>query len=64
MNSGNLQSVIYDLTNEWVYIAYGYEEYIDGKRIRTEAYKRPYVGLNLKEIFKVKLDEEIKEDES
>lgn len=24
LNSGNLQAVVYDLSNEWVYVAYGY----------------------------------------
>ena len=55
LNSGNLQAVIYDLTYEWVYIAYGYEYFDDkGHRIRVEAYKRAYIRLNLKEIFAFK----------
>jgi hypothetical protein len=52
LNSGNLQAVIYDLTYEWVYVAYGYEYYNDlNQRIRVNAYERPYVGINLKEAF-------------
>ena len=55
LNSGNLQAVIYDLTNEWVYFAYGYEYYKpNGSRVRVNAYERPYIGINLKEIFSVK----------
>lgn len=26
LNSGNLQAIVYDLSREWVYIAYGYED--------------------------------------
>ena len=48
LNSGNLQAIIYDLSQEWVYIAYGHEN-SDGKKV--DAYKRPYIGLNLKKIF-------------
>ena len=48
LNSGNLQAVVYDLTREWVYFAYGYA---DEKGKNMDAYKRPYIGLNLKEIF-------------
>jgi hypothetical protein len=48
LNSGNLQAVVYDLSNEWVYIAYGY---IDENKNKIDAYKRPYIGLNLKELF-------------
>lgn len=48
LNSGNLQAVVYDLSNEWVYIAYGY---INDKGKKINAYERPYIGLNLKELF-------------
>ena len=48
LNSGNLQAVVYDLTKEWVYFAYGHQ---DAKGKITDAYKRPWIGLNLKEIF-------------
>lgn len=55
LNSGNLQAVIYDLSYDWVYFAYGYE-YFDqkGGRVRVDAYKRPFIGLNLKEVFALK----------
>lgn len=52
LNSGNLQAVVYDLSNEWVYVAYGY---IDDKNRKIDAYNRPYIGLNLKELFGTKL---------
>ena len=48
LGSGNLQAVVYDLSREWVYFAFGYQN-SEGHLI--EAYKRPYIGLNLKEIF-------------
>ncbi len=48
LNSGNLQAIIYDLSKEWVYIAYGHEN-SNGHKI--DAYKRPYIGLNLKKLF-------------
>jgi hypothetical protein len=54
LNTGNLQAVIYDLSHEWVYIAYGYEYYENNKRIRVDAYNRPYIGLNLKQLFALK----------
>jgi hypothetical protein len=48
LNSGNLQAVIYDLTYQKVYFAYGY---VTDNNQRINAYMRPYIGLNLKEIF-------------
>jgi hypothetical protein len=40
-----------------VYVAYGYEYFNDkGGRVRVDAYNRPFIGLNLKEIFAVKND--------
>ena len=48
LNSGNLQVVIYDLTYQWTYIAYGY---VDPSGKKIDAYKRPFIGLNLKELF-------------
>ena len=51
LNSGNLQAIIYDLTQEWVYIAYGTQ---NSKGQLVDAYKRPYIGLNLKKIFSEK----------
>ena len=48
VNSGNLQTVVYDLSREWVYFAYGYQ---DKKGKKTDAYMRPWIGLNLKDIF-------------
>ena len=53
LNSGNLQAVVYDLSNEWVYIAYGYIEE-NGKKI--DAFNRPYIGLNLKNLFGISLE--------
>lgn len=39
LNSGNLQAVIYDLTYEWVYFAYGYQyDDLNGKPVRINAY--------------------------
>ena len=52
LNSGNLQAVVYDLTHEWVYFAYGYQYFNEkGNRIRIDAFKRPYIGLNLRKEF-------------
>jgi isopenicillin-N N-acyltransferase like protein len=48
LNSGNLQVAVYDLTNERVYFAYGH---IDEQGHAVNAYKRPYIGLNLKKLF-------------
>jgi hypothetical protein len=45
LNSGNLQVVIYDLTYEWTYISYGF---VDKNDKKIDAYKRPFIGLNLK----------------
>jgi hypothetical protein len=47
LNSGNLQAVVYDLANEWIYFSYGTN---DGKH-KTNAYSRPYIGLDLAKIF-------------
>ena len=52
LNSGNLQALVYDLRNEWVYIAY---EYITETVKKIDADKRPFIGLNLKELFSVPL---------
>lgn len=54
LTSGNLQTVIYDLTNQVVYIAFGYLS-PDGKK--TNAYDRPYNRLDLKQMFGTKLNE-------
>lgn len=48
LNSGNLQAVVYDLSHDWVYFAYGYE---DENKKKTNAYLRPWIGINLKEAF-------------
>ena len=48
LNSGNLQAIIYDLDKEWVYIAYGHE---DSDGTRTDAFMRPYIGINLETAF-------------
>ena len=47
LNSGNLQIAIYDLTYEKVYFSYG--QVVNGKR--TDAYKRPFIALDLKAMF-------------
>jgi hypothetical protein len=47
LNSGNLQAVVYDLANEWIYFSYGIME---GKK-KINAYERPYIGLNLAKLF-------------
>ena len=48
LNSGNLQSVIYDLTYQKVYFSYGY---INDQNKKIDAYKRPYIGLDLVKLF-------------
>jgi len=47
LNSGNLQAVVYDLANEWIYFSYGI---MDGKQ-KINAFERPYIGLNLAKLF-------------
>jgi hypothetical protein len=48
LNSGNLQVVVYDLTNEQVYFSYGY---VTEHNEKIDAYKRPFISLNLTEVF-------------
>lgn len=48
LTSGNLQTVIYDLTNQTVYFAYGMVT-TDGKKLN--AYDRPYIKLDMKSMF-------------
>jgi len=48
LNSGNLQIAIYDLTYEKVYFAYGIR---DANGHAVNAYTRPYISLDLKQIF-------------
>lgn len=48
LNSGNLQAVVYDLSEEWVYFAYGHQNQ-SGQVVN--AYLRPFIGLNLKQAF-------------
>lgn len=48
LNSGNLQVVVYDLTYEKVYFAYGYVTDQDKK---INAFLRPFIGLDLKAMF-------------
>lgn len=48
LNSGDLQVVVYDLTYQKVYFAYGY---INDQKQRIDAYKRPFIGLDLKKVF-------------
>lgn len=52
LTSGNLQTVIYDLTNQTVSFAFGY---VAPDNKKTNAYDRPYIKLDLKEIFTTKL---------
>jgi hypothetical protein len=47
LRSGNLQAVVYDLANEWVYFSYGTK--VGNKAIN--AFERPYIALNLKKLF-------------
>lgn len=48
LNSGNLQVVIYDLSKEKVYFAYGY---VSEDKKKTNAFQRPFIELNLRELF-------------
>jgi hypothetical protein len=48
LNSGNLQVVVYDLTYDRVYFAYGYQS--EDKK-NTDAYMRPFITLDLKAMF-------------
>lgn len=52
-NTGNLQIAVYDLTHEKVYFSYGNIE--NGHII--DAYKRPFIQLDLKSLFAHKLQE-------
>jgi len=48
LNSGNLQVVVYDLTYEKVFIAYGH---VNDDKKKVDAYLRPYISLDLKQLF-------------
>ena len=52
LNSGNLQVVVYDLTYDKVYFAYGY---VNDQNKRVFAYMRPFIELDLKQQFNHKL---------
>jgi hypothetical protein len=52
LNSGNLQVVVYDLTYKQVFFAFGHVNE-DGKRV--DAYLRPFIRLNLDELFAHKM---------
>ena len=49
LTSGNLQTVVYDLTNMEVYLAYGYRT--DDSSLKINAFDRPYLHLDMKKIF-------------
>jgi hypothetical protein len=51
LTSGNLQAVIYDLTDNEMYVAYGYV-YENGTKIN--AYDRSFLKLHLPSLFAVK----------
>lgn len=51
LTSGNLQSVIYDLTNQTVHFAYGA---VTAGNKTVNAYDRPYFKLSLPELFALK----------
>lgn len=48
IDSGNLQAVVYDLTDNFVYIAYGFIG-SDGKK--RNAFDRAFIKLNMTEVF-------------
>ena len=48
LNSGNLQIAIYDLSYEKIYFAYGIR---DEKGHAVNAYRRPFLSLDLKQVF-------------
>ena len=48
VKSGNLQSVVYDVANEWMYVSYGIVS--ESKKV-VNAYERPFLALNLKHLF-------------
>jgi hypothetical protein len=52
LNSGNLQVVVYDLTYKKVFFAFGH---VNEDKSRTNAYMRPFIQLNLEEIFAYKM---------
>jgi len=49
LTSGNLQSVIYDLTSLEIYVAYGYMT--DDKSFKLNAYERPYLYFDMNKVF-------------
>lgn len=51
LNSGNLQVAVYDLTHNQVFFAFGH---VDEKGKRVDAYLRPFIKLDLKELFAYK----------
>jgi isopenicillin-N N-acyltransferase-like protein len=48
IDSGNLQAVIYDLTDNFVYVAYGF---VKNNKTKVNAFDRPFVALNMTELF-------------
>jgi hypothetical protein len=53
LNSGNLQVVVYDLTYKQVYFAFGH---VNEDKSRTNAYMRPFILLDLQEVFAHKME--------
>lgn len=52
LNSGNLQVVVYDLTYNQVFFAFGH---VNADGSRTNAFMRPFIQLDLKEMFAHKM---------
>lgn len=48
LTSGNLQTVIYDLTNQTVHFAYGM---VNSDNKKLNAYDRPYIKLDMKSLW-------------
>lgn len=49
LTSGNLQVVVYDLTNLEIWFSYGYRT--EDSSTKIDAYDRPYLHLDMKKIF-------------
>jgi len=48
IDSGNLQAVVYDLTENTVYVAYGF---VDAQNKKLDAFDRPFIRLNMTQVF-------------
>ncbi len=53
LTSGNLQIVLYDLTEMNFYVSYGYQD--TKYQFKKNAFERPFIKFNARELFNEKL---------